>query len=107
MKLMQRVILLLALIGAVAGTHASIAEDPIPRVYRNWESVPQGRRIARRQGLFAWRWTASGSGPAPTRAGLLRDRKWKSFGSRMGLAYPAVLAIAGRRGQRRTCGSPP
>jgi ligand-binding sensor domain-containing protein len=87
-------ILLLALAGTAAGPTVPAADDPLPRVYTNWESfhksdglpgdkvfcvVADGDRV----------WAGTDSGLA-----CYEDRKWTSYGVKDGLSYPAVLGIA-------------
>lgn len=89
-------VLVPALIFATALCGAAIpgAEDELPRVYTRWESF---RRADGLPGDKVFCVAVDGDRVwAGTDAGLAcyEDGKWRSYGVKDGLAYPAVLALA-------------
>ena len=82
------------LLCALLGSAVPAEDDPLPRVYTHWESFHKedglpGDKVfcVAVDGDRVWAGTDSG-------LGLYEDGKWKSFGVKDGLSYPAVLSLA-------------
>ncbi len=84
------------LIGVVlfCGIVATAADEPLPRVYKYWESFHKEDGLAADKvyaiavdGNRIWAGTENG-------LALYEDGKWSTLGVKDGLAYPAILSIA-------------